>query len=210
MPPLPVIDPPDALLPALELVAVLAAAFSGFAEARKKQMDAVGVFTVAFVTAFGGGTLRDLLLDRRPFYWVENYEYVILILVLTLLATPLMRVAHRLVPQWAFVTADAIGLGFFSIAGTALALQANMPWIVAILLGVMTGAFGGVLRDVILNEVPLVLRDGRPYALAAFIGCATYLTMLQVPVPESFALWAAAVLIVGIRLLAWRGNWTIH
>ena len=98
MPSLPVIESPDALLPALELVAVLAAAFSGFAEARKKKMDVVGVFTVAFVTAFGGGTLRDLLLDRRPFYWVEHYEYVIVILVLTLLVTPLMRVAHRLVP----------------------------------------------------------------------------------------------------------------
>lgn len=209
MPPLPVIDSPDALLPAIELVAVLAAAFSGFAEARKKKMDVVGVFTVAFITAFGGGTLRDLLLDRRPFYWVEHYEYVIVILVLTLLVTPVMRVAHRLVPQWAFVTADAVGLGFFSIAGTALALQADMPWIVSILLGVVTGVFGGVLRDVILNEVPLVLRDGRPYALAAFIGCGTYLAMLEAGVPGSFALWGAAVLIVGIRVLAWRGDWRI-
>lgn len=209
MPPLPVIDSPDALLPALELVAVLAFAFSGFAEARKARMDVVGVFTVAFVTAFGGGTLRDLLLDRRPFYWVEHYEYVIAILVLTLLATPIMRLAHRLVPQWAFVTADAIGLGFFSVAGTALAIQADMPWIVAILLGVVTGVFGGILRDVILNEVPLVLRDGRPYALAAFIGCGAYLAMLQAGVPESFALWAASVLIVATRLLAWRGDWRI-
>jgi uncharacterized membrane protein YeiH len=200
---------PIVLLPALELVAVLAAAFSGFAEARKKQMDVVGVFTVAFITAFGGGTLRDLLLDRRPFYWVEHYEYVIVILVLTVIVTPLMRVAHRLVPNWSFVTADAIGLGFFSIAGTALALQADMPWIIAVLLGVVTGVFGGVLRDVILNEVPVVLRDGRPYALAAFIGCCSYLLMLRSGVPASLALWVAALLIVAIRLTAWRGNWTI-
>jgi uncharacterized membrane protein YeiH len=203
------LTPPIALLPALELVAVLAAAFSGFAEARKKQMDVVGVFTVAFITAFGGGTLRDLLLDRRPFYWVEHYEYVIVILVLTIVVTPLMRVAHRLVPNWAFVTADAIGLGFFSIAGTALAWQAGMPWIVAVLLGVVTGVFGGILRDVILNEVPVVLRDGQPYALAAFIGCCSYLLMLSSDVPAPLALWAAALLIVAIRLLAWRGNWTI-
>ncbi len=202
--------PAAALLPALELVAVLACAFSGFAEARKKQMDVVGVFTVAFVTAFGGGTLRDLLLDRRPFYWVEHYEYVIAILVLTMIVTPAMRVAHRLVPQWAFVTADAIGLGFFSIAGTALALHADMPWIVAMLLGVVTGVFGGILRDVILNEVPVVLRDGRPYALAAFIGCGSYLAMLQVRVPDLLALWAAALLIVAIRMLAWRGDWRIN
>jgi uncharacterized membrane protein YeiH len=201
---------PATLLPAIELVAVLAAAFSGFAEARKRKMDVVGVFTVAFITAFGGGTLRDLLLDRRPFFWVEHYHYVILILALTLLVTPAMRVAHRLVPQWAFVTADAIGLGFFSIAGTALALHANLPWIVAVLLGVVTGVFGGVLRDVILNEVPVVLRDGRPYALAAFIGCCSYIAMLQVNAPDPVALWVAALLIVAIRMIAWRGNWRIN
>ena len=203
------LDPGLRLVPAIELVAVLAAAFSGFAEARKKQMDVVGVFVVAFVTAFGGGTLRDLLLDRRPFFWVEHYEYVIVILVLTMLVTPAMRIAHRLVPNWAFVTADAVGLGFFSIAGMALAVQADMPWIIAAMLGVVTGVFGGVLRDVILNEVPMVLRDGKPYALAAFLGCGAYSLMLAAGTPSSFALWAAAAFIVAVRLVAWRQDWTI-
>jgi len=203
------LDPSVSLTPAIELVAVLAAAFSGFAEARKKKMDVVGVFVVAFVTAFGGGTLRDLLLDRRPFYWVEHYEYVILILVLTMLVTPVLRLAQRLVPHWAYVTADAIGLGFFSIAGLALALQADMPWIIAAMLGVTTGVFGGVLRDVILNEVPMVLRDGKPYALAAFLGCCACLVMLKAGTPTPFALWSAALAIVVIRMVAWRQNWTI-
>lgn len=203
------LDPALRLTPALELVAVLAAAFSGFAEARKKKMDVVGVFVVAFVTAFGGGTLRDLLLDRRPFYWVEHYEYVILILVLTMLVTPVMRIAHRIVPHWAYVTADAIGLGFFSIAGLALALQADMPWIIAAMLGVVTGVFGGVLRDVILNEVPMVLRDGKPYALASFLGCCGCLLMLKAGAPTQFALWASAALIVSVRMVAWRQNWTL-
>jgi uncharacterized membrane protein YeiH len=203
------LDPALALTPAIELIAVLAFAFSGFAEARKKNMDVVGVFVVAFVTAFGGGTLRDLLLDRRPFYWVEHYEYVILILVLTMLVTPVMRIAHRLVPNWAYVTADAIGLGFFSIAGLTLALQADMPWIVAALLGVVTGVFGGILRDVIVNEVPMVLSDGKPYALAAFLGCCACLLMLKAGTPSSFAVWASAILIVAVRLVAWRQDWSI-
>ncbi len=197
------------LVTAIELVAVIAAAFSGFAEARKKEMDVVGVFTVAFVTAFGGGTLRDLLLDRRPFFWVDHYEYVIIILVLTILVTPAMRIAHRLVPNWAFVTADAIGLGFFSIAGMALAIQADMPWIIAAMLGVVTGVFGGVLRDVILNEVPMVLRDGKPYALASFLGCGAYSLMLSAGLPQSVALWSAAGFIVVLRMVAWRQNWTL-
>lgn len=204
------LDPALRLTPAIELVAVLAAAFSGFAEARKKKMDVVGVFVVAFVTAFGGGTLRDLLLDRRPFYWVEHYEYVIMIMVLTMLVTPVMRLAHRLVPTWAYVTADAIGLGFFSIAGLALALQADMPWIIAAMLGVVTGVFGGVLRDVILNEVPMVLRDGRPYALAALAGCAFFLLIVEAGMPASLATWISAALIVAVRLIAWRWNWTIR
>ena len=120
-----------------------------------------------------------------------------------------MRLAHRLVPNWAFVTADAIGLGFFSIAGTALALQADMPWIVAAMLGVVTGVCGGLLRDMILNEVPMVLRDGQPYALAAFIGCWAYLLMIHGGAPGNFALWAAATLIVAVRLAAWRAGWTL-
>ena len=86
------------LLFAVELVAVLAAALSGFAESQRKEMDVVGVFTVAFITAFGGGTLRDVLLDRRPFFWVEHETYVLLIFALSLVAAPIMR--HAPFTRW--------------------------------------------------------------------------------------------------------------
>jgi uncharacterized membrane protein YeiH len=200
----------QAVVPAIEFVAVLAAAFSGFAEARNKKMDAVGVFTVAFITAFGGGTLRDVLLDRRPFFWVQHQHYIFLILVLTLIATPLLRLAQRVVPTTLFVIADAIGLGFFSIAGVSVANELGSPPIIAAMMGVVTGVFGGVLRDVILNEVPMVLRDGRPYALAALAGCVFYLLVLDAGVPASAATWISAALIVAVRLIAWRWNWTIR
>jgi uncharacterized membrane protein YeiH len=200
----------QAVVPAIEFVAVLAAAFSGFAEARNKKMDPVGVFTVAFITAFGGGTLRDVLLDRRPFFWVQHEHYVVLILVLTLIATPLLRVGQRVVPPTLFVVADAIGLGFFSIAGVAVANELGSSPLVAAMMGVVTGVFGGVLRDVILNEVPMVLRDGRPYALAALAGCAFYLLVIDAGMRASLATWVAAGLIVAVRLIAWRWNWTIR
>ena len=200
----------QAVVPAIEFVAVLAAAFSGFAEARNKKMDAVGVFTVAFITAFGGGTLRDVLLDRRPFFWVEHQVYVLLILVLTLIATPLLRLAQRVVPMTLFVVADAIGLGFFSIAGVSVANELGSPPIIAAMMGVVTGVFGGVLRDVILNEVPMVLRDGRPYALAALAGCVFFLLVIDAGMPASLATWVAAALIVAVRLIAWRWDWTIR
>lgn len=200
----------QAVVPAIEFVAVLAAAFSGFAEARNKKMDAVGVFTVAFITAFGGGTLRDVLLDRRPFFWVQHQHYIVLILVLTLIATPLLRLAQRVVPTTLFVIADAIGLGFFSVAGVSVANELGSPPIIAAMMGVVTGVFGGVLRDVILNEVPMVLRDGRPYALAALAGCVFYLLVLDAGVPASAATWISAALIVAVRLIAWRWDWTIR
>lgn len=194
---------------AIEVVAVLAAAFSGFAEAQRKEMDVVGVFTVAFLTAFGGGTVRDILLDRRPFFWVEHQGYVIAIVVLSLLAAPLLRIAQRVVPNAAFVAADAIGLGFFSIAGVALALGAGMSFFIAAMMGVVTGVFGGVLRDVILNEVPMVLRDGKPYALAAFFGCWIYILMINVGSGEGLALWTAAGLTTVVRIVAWHHDWSV-
>ncbi len=197
------------LLFVVEVVAVLACAFSGFAEAQRKDMDMVGVYVVAFITAFGGGTLRDVLLDRRPFFWVDHQQYPILILALTLIAAPLMRIAQRIIPNLAFVVADAIGLGFFSIVGVALALDSGMSPFVASVMGVVTGVFGGVLRDVVLNEVPMVLRDGRPYAIAAFLGCWLYILMLKTGVGSGLALWAAAGATTGFRLIAWRYDWSI-
>jgi len=200
----------QAVVPAIEFVAVLATAFSGFAEARNKKMDSVGVFTVAFITAFGGGTLRDVLLDRRPFFWVQHQHYIVLILVLTLIATPLMRLAQRVVPTTLFVAADAVGLGFFSIAGVSVAAELGSPPIIAAMMGVVTGVFGGVLRDVILNEVPMVLRDGKPYALASLAGCVFYLLVIDAGMPASMATWVASALIVAVRLIAWRWDWTIR
>jgi uncharacterized membrane protein YeiH len=197
------------LLFVVEVVAVLAGAFSGFAEAQRKDMDIVGVYVVAFLTAFGGGTLRDVLLDRRPFFWVEHQQYLIIILAMTLVATPLLRFAQRIIPNGAFVAADAVGLAFFSISGVALALDTGMSYFVASIMGVVTGVFGGVLRDVVLNEVPMVLRDGRPYAIAAFIGCWLYILMVQAGASEGLALWTAAALTTGFRLLAWRYDWSI-
>ena len=91
----------------------------------------------------------------------------------------------------------------------AYALQVGMPWIVAAVIAVITGVFGGLLRDVILNEVPMVLRDGKPYALAAFLGCGAYSLMLAAGMPSSAAAWAASTFIVIVRLLAWRYDWSI-
>ena len=150
------------LIKFIEIMAILVGAFSGFIEARRKRMDLVGVFTVAFITAFGGGTLRDILLDKRPLFWVTHQEYAILIFVLALIAAPLIRTLRQMVSERLIVIADAVGLGLFSIAGVSSALQAGIPLFIASVIGGITGIFGGGLRDIGCNEVPKGFRDGKP------------------------------------------------
>jgi uncharacterized membrane protein YeiH len=192
------------LIKFIEIMAILVGAFSGFIEARRKRMDLVGVFTVAFITAFGGGTLRDILLDKRPLFWVTHQEYAILIFVLALVASPLIRTLRQIVSERLIVIADAVGLGLFSIAGVASALDANMPIFIASMMGVITGIFGGVLRDIVCNEVPMVFRDGKPYAICAFLGSWLFLLMRKYGMPHDFALWSSATFISGLRLLTWK------
>jgi len=192
------------LIKFIEIMAILVGAFSGFIEARRKRMDLVGVFTVAFITAFGGGTLRDILLDRRPLFWVIHQEYAILIFVLALVASPLIRTLRQIVSERLIAIADAVGLGLFSIAGVSAALAADMPIFIASMMGVITGIFGGVLRDIVCNEVPMVFRDGKPYAICAFLGNWLYLMMRHYGVEPDFALWTSALFISGLRLITWK------
>ena len=201
------LDPPPTrmtLIKFIEIMAILVGAFSGFIEARRKRMDLVGVFTVAFITAFGGGTLRDILLDKRPLFWVTHQEYAILIFVLALVASPLIRTLRQIVSERLIIIADAVGLGLFSIAGVASALVADMPLFIASMMGVITGIFGGVLRDIVCNEVPMVFRDGKPYAICAFLGSWMFLGLRFYEVDYDFALWSSAMFITGLRLLSWK------
>ncbi|MYM31815.1 Uncharacterized membrane protein YeiH [Duganella sacchari] len=198
------------LITVIEIVAILVGALSGFVEARRKRMDIVGVFTVAFIAAFGGGTLRDILLDKRPLFWVMHQEYAILIFVLALLATPLMRTVKQIISERVIVVADAIGLGLFAVAGASQALAANMPIFIASMMGVITGIFGGVLRDIVCNEVPMVFRDGKPYAICAFFGAWMYIGLQYTDVSDDFALWTSATSITLLRLLTWKFDMHIH
>lgn len=192
------------LIKILEILAILVGAFSGFIEARQKKMDVAGIFTVAFITAFGGGTLRDILLDKRPLFWVTHQEYAILIFVLALVAAPAIKTLRRLISERMIVIADALGLGLFSIVGVSQALEAGMPIFIASMMGVITGIFGGVLRDIVCNEIPMVLRDGRPYAICSFGGCWMYLLMQKTGIPPDFSLWTSALAIAVARLVTWH------
>jgi uncharacterized membrane protein YeiH len=194
------------LLQVIEAMGILAFAFSGFIEARHKDMDMVGVFTVAFITAFGGGTLRDILLDRRPLFWVEHQEYTLIVFVLALVITPFLRHLRSGLSEKLIITADAFGLGLFSALGASLAQRAGMPIFVCVMMGVITGIFGGVLRDVICNEIPMVFRRGQLYATCSFAGCWTYLLLDRFDMPQAASLFFSIAVTVVMRLAAVRYN----
>jgi uncharacterized membrane protein YeiH len=193
----------------IEVAATVAFAVAGLTAAVRQRMDVVGVFSVAFVSAFGGGTLRDVLLDRRPLFWVEHQEYVWLVAAMTL-ATPLVlrAVRHQLVDKVTEV-ADAFGLGLFAISGASLAMVAGMPALVSVLLGAVTAVSGGVLRDVLCNEIPRVFHDHRPYTLCAFVGCAIFLGLNALGAAPELSTIVGVVFTTGLRLLAVWTGWRI-
>ncbi|PVY75667.1 putative membrane protein YeiH [Cupriavidus alkaliphilus] len=197
------------ILHIMEVIGVLAFAVSGVVDARKQRLDVVGTFVVAFATAFGGGTVRDVLLDRRPFYWVDHEGYVLLIFVMSFGASFVLRVVSRVASDRAMIVADAIGLGLFSVTGASLALVAQMTPTVAVMMGIISAVFGGVVRDVLCNEVPMILRDRSPYATCSFIGCWIYIGLTWVEVQQEAALLTGALAIIAMRLASVRYGWKL-
>ncbi|HYF16343.1 MAG TPA: trimeric intracellular cation channel family protein [Ramlibacter sp.] len=187
---------------AVEACATLAFALSGLLEAARKRLDAVGVCVVAFLAAFGGGTLRDILLDRRPFVWVAHPEWLWILLALCAGAMAFLRARHFAPTQRAMQWPDALGLGLFSASGTQLALAQDLPAIVAVLMGVVTASFGGVLRDIVCNEIPTALRDHRPYAICAFAGGWVYVAAVHLGALPGVALVLSAAVATALRVLA--------
>jgi uncharacterized membrane protein YeiH len=193
----------------LELLATLAFALSGIIEAARKRMDIVGVCVVAFVTAFGGGTLRDLLLDQRPFFWVREQYTLAAVFVLSVAALRFMRLKHLAITERSIQWPDAIGLGLFCASGVHQAHALGMPPLVCLMMGVVTAVFGGVLRDLLCNEIPASLRNHQPYALCAFAGGAVYLVCELFDAPEWFSIGACALLTFTLRALTILRNWSL-
>ncbi len=140
----------------LDLVGVAVFAVSGVLAARSRGLDLLGVIVIAAITAVGGGTLRDLLLNRYPIFWITDVRYLTVIIASALLTVGYVRV--RPPPGNALLVADAFGLALFALSGAQVAEAAQCPPIIVVLMGTMTGVAGGVLRDVITAQVPLILR----------------------------------------------------
>jgi uncharacterized membrane protein YeiH len=194
------------LLRLLDFIGVAVFAISGALAAGRKRLDLIGVVVLGLVTAVGGGTIRDLLLGRQPIFWLTDPTYI-LIIVTAALAT--VASARWVRPSaTALLVADALGLALFSIVGAQIAARVGVPAVSCVLLGTVTGFAGGVVRDVLTAEVPVVLRRGNLYASAAVAGTSLYFILLQLEVSRLVATSAGLATVVAIRFASiW---WDIH
>lgn len=193
----------------LEALGVVAFAVSGIIEAARKHFDIVGVVMVAAVAAFGGGTLRDVLLDRRPFFWVEQEFWIWTLLIGVMLLPFFFRARHVEFTEKAMIVPDALGLGIFAAGGTHIALSTGSTPLIAVIMGVITAVFGGVLRDVLINEVPRAFHDHQPYAVLAFAGGFVVVLLSYLDTPKYLDVLAGAVFIITLRLLSVRFKWEL-
>lgn len=194
---------------AIEAIAIVAFALSGVLAAARKHLDVVGVCVVAGLAAFGGGTLRDILLDRRPFFWVAHAAWLWALVALAIGAMLFLRARHLEPTERAMQWPDALGLGLFTAGGAQIALDAMLPAIVAVLMGMVTAVFGGVLRDIVCNEIPSAFRDHRPYAVCSFIGGWVLVLAHQLGIPDWTALVAASATATALRGLALYTGYTL-
>ena len=192
-----------------EIIGTLAFALSGLIEAARKRLDLVGMAMVAGLAAFGGGTLRDILLDRRPFFWVENEIWVWILIALCIGALLFIRGRHLEPTQRAMHWPDAVGLGAFTAGGTQLALNAGVPAIISVIMGVLTAVFGGVLRDIVVNEIPKAFSDHIPYAVIAFTGAWVVVVLNLMNVEVFIAVAVGAVFTIVLRVLALLLGWRL-
>ncbi|MDO5531515.1 trimeric intracellular cation channel family protein [Sutterella sp.] len=193
-----------------DTVGILGFALAGILAAQGRGVDPVGVFILAFTSAFGGVTVRDLLLDLRPFYWVRHDAIVWVLLIVTIFAPRIVKRFSRPAAHEVFLWADAVGLGIFCASGTVLAWEKGLAPLSCSLVGVASGILGGIMRDVLLNRMPSALSDRKPYGLAGFIGCWIGIILLSDDVRPQAATFVTAFTIVLLRMITLKLNWEIR
>ncbi len=185
----------------LDLFGVAVFAVSGALTAGRKSMDLFGVVVVAVITAVGGGTVRDLLLDRRPIFWIGDPTYL---LVCVLAAGATLAYARFLrPPRGSLLVADAFGLAVFTFIGARAAYEAGVPAPIVVLMGTVTGVAGGIMRDVLCREVPLILRR-EIYATAAIAGATVFVVLTALGATGPLAALPTVATVFGLRLTALR------
>lgn len=195
------------LLQLISYTGIFVFALTGAFKARTFKMDIFGGSVLAFVTAYGGGTLRDLLIGIRPVNWINDNVALLLVFSGTVFTFLLKQNVNRF-KRTIFYT-DAVGIGLFTAAGIEVSLQHGLNEVYALVMGVISATFGGLIADVICNAVPNLLKRGELYATACAIGGIIYLLLKQIPLENNTNLFICVLVVVGIRIYSKRKRLTL-
>ena len=182
----------------IDILGTISFSISGVLTALKKRMDPFGILIIAFVTAVGGGTLRDVLIDF-PITWMRNLTFVYVILGAAVFAVIFRRWLGYI--RRSLFLFDAIGIALYTIVGVEKGLAADLPPLICIALGTMSACFGGVIRDILCNEIPIIFRK-EIYATACILGGVTYFILLKTTLSENWVVILSGAVVITIRLLA--------
>jgi len=190
----------------LDLLGTMAFAISGVLTAINKRMDPFGVFVIAFVTAVGGGTLRDVLIGRTPVVWMADLNYVYMILLGYFLAVVFRKKLDRF--RVSLFLFDTIGLGVFTLTGIEKGIVTSLHPVICVALGTMTACFGGVIRDILCNDIPVIFRK-EIYATICIAGGCLFFLLKNLGLQEDFLYLGTSGFIIAIRLLAVTKKWSL-
>ncbi|MEB8330417.1 trimeric intracellular cation channel family protein [Flavobacteriaceae bacterium KMM 6897] len=185
----------------IDILGTIAFAISGVLVAIDKKLDLFGVFIIAFVTSVGGGTLRDLLIGNTPVLWLTDPVYLYTIFGTVVFAVT-FRARLKYIRKSLFLF-DAIGIGLYTMVGIERGLSVGLSSIMCIGLGTITACFGGVIRDILCNEIPVIFRK-EIYATACILGGVCYFLLRKLPFDDAYAFMAGIIIVIGIRLVAVR------
>ena len=183
----------------LDILGTIAFAISGVLVAINKKMDPFGIFIIAFVTAVGGGTLRDILIGQTPVSWMNDMTFSYVILVSTVFAVIVRNRINYL--RTSLFLFDTIGIGLYTVVGVEKGISAGLNPIICIALGTISACFGGVIRDILCNEIPVIFRK-EIYATACILGGVAYFLINMLPIKGDFVFIIAGLVVITIRLLA--------
>ncbi|WP_034059577.1 trimeric intracellular cation channel family protein [Lacinutrix jangbogonensis] len=183
----------------IDILGTIAFSISGVLVALNKKMDGFGILIIAFVTAVGGGTLRDVLIGETPVSWMKDMTFVYVVFASTILAVIFKSKIDYL--RKSLFLFDTIGIGLYTVVGIEKGVSAGLHPIICIALGTMSACFGGVIRDILCNEIPVIFRK-EIYATACIIGGVAYFTIKRLPIEGDFVFVIAGLVVIVIRILA--------
>ena len=183
----------------IDILGTIAFAISGVLVALNKRMDAFGILIIAFVTAVGGGTLRDILIGETPVSWMKDMTFIYVVIASTIFAVVFRSKIDYL--RKSLFLFDTIGIGLYTVVGVEKGISAGLHPIICIFLGTMSACFGGVIRDILCNEIPVIFRK-EVYATACILGGATYFAVIKLPIASDFVFVIAGAVVITVRLIA--------